>query len=73
LSLTFFAELWALSWSNVDVENSSYSQLLRSVWCPICGSELSVEEIERKKRLSCPKHGALNVYIDKKIAQIEVT
>lgn len=47
------------------MENKSYSQLLKVIWCPICFGKLTVEVVDGKRVLKCAKHGKMNCYLDK--------
>jgi hypothetical protein len=46
-------------------ENSGFSDLLKTVWCPICGAKLYVEDVgvDGKKVLKCSKHGEMKYFL----------
>jgi hypothetical protein len=46
-------------------ESKGFSQLLDRVWCPICGGELEVKNIDGKRMLNCTRDGAMKAYLDK--------
>ena len=46
-------------------EDRSFSDLLASVWCPICGGKLTVNRKDGKHSLHCRVHGEMKSYIDR--------
>ena len=45
--------------------SGAFSDLLKAVFCPVCGGELSIEEVEGVRRLKCVRHGYMNAYLDR--------
>lgn len=45
--------------------SGAFSDLLKAVFCPVCGGELSIEEVEGVRRLKCARHGYMNAYLDR--------
>ena len=46
-------------------KDNSFAQLLNTIFCPICGAELSVVMKEGKRVLVCSLHGEMNCFLDK--------
>ena len=47
------------------VGKGTFSGLLKAIFCPVCGSELDIEEKDGKKQLVCPRDGEMKVYLDR--------
>ena len=47
------------------VGKGAFFGLLKAIFCPICGSELDIEEKDGKKQLVCPRDGEMNAYLDR--------
>jgi hypothetical protein len=48
-----------------ETVDRSFSDLLSKIYCPICGSNLTINNESGKRSLSCRVHGEMKSYIDR--------